>query len=85
MKDGICPTCEGQENKQTYFCKLTVIGDDNFQKYFTLFQGDLERLFGVHPETFTENEIVEKMLEKMPMQFTAKISGNNLYNITRCT
>ena len=80
MKNGICPNCEGQEGITTFYAKISVTGAQNNE--YTLFQADLEKLFGKQRATFSEEDLLNNSIERLPVKFRAKITERNLYNIT---
>lgn len=67
----------------TYRARVCVVDNQKeASKGITLFQNDLETLFG-HQLQLDEDSVLKNMLFQLPVTFTAKMQGNNLYSVQK--
>ena len=81
LTDGVCPTCQGDVSVWTYRAKVSASRNEE-DKDVTLFEGDLTKLFGKFDKQ-SDDDILMKMITKLPVSFTAKNIGTKLYNIQK--
>lgn len=67
----------------TYRARVGIEEEDKeSSKDLTLFQNDLEALFGQQTQ-LNQDSVLNNMLLQLPVNFTAKMQGNNLYSIQK--